>query len=88
MYKKASDIVTDIEGGTGLNTNQKIKRVSLWDPTNQGTVSSYTYRVGGAFNKWAGIDFNITPGSGVFIELSGLTQSFSWTPALIVEPHQ
>ncbi len=87
MYGKASDIVSDIEGGTGLGTNQKIKRISLWDPSNQGTIKNYAYRAGGAFNKWTGVDFAINPGSGVFVELSGNTPEFSWTPALLVEPY-
>jgi len=88
MYGKASDIVSDIEGGTGSGTNQKIKRISLWDPANQGTIRNYSYRAGGAFNKWTGVDFPISPGGGVFVELSGNTGEFSWTPALIVEPYK
>jgi hypothetical protein len=88
MYKKASDIVSDIEGGTGANTNQKIKRVSLWDPATQGVGSSYIYRAGGAFNKWTGVNFDVAPGSGVYIELSGSTNAFTWTPALLVDPNQ
>jgi hypothetical protein len=88
MYKKASDIVSDIEGGTGANSNQKIKRVSLWDPVTQGVGSSYIYRAGGAFNKWTGVNFDVAPGSGVYIELSGATNAFTWTPALLVDPNQ
>lgn len=87
MYGKASDIVSDIEGGTALGTNQKIKRISLWDPANQGTIKNYAYRAGGAFNKWTGVDFAINPGGGVFVELSGNTPEFRWTPALLVEPY-
>jgi hypothetical protein len=87
MYKYASDIVRDIEGGTGIDTNQKINRISLWDPANQGSISTYFYKAGNT-RSWSGTNFSITPGSGVFIELSGNTQSFSWTPALIVEPYQ
>jgi hypothetical protein len=88
MYTNASDIVTDIEGGIGANTDQKIDRISLWDPVSQGIVGNYAYRAGGAFNRWMGNNFVITPGSGVFIEMSGNTPTFTWTPALLVNPNQ
>ena len=86
MYKKASDIVKDIEGGMGKNTNQRIKRVSLWNPVIQSASESYYYRA--AYNNWIGEDFDVEPGDGVFIELSCNNLLFNWKPALIIEPNE
>ena len=86
MYKNASDIVKDIEGGIGQNKNQKIKRISLWNPVIQSASSTYYYK--SAYNNWIGDDFEIHPGDGVFIELSCNASLFNWKPALIIEPNE
>jgi hypothetical protein len=76
QYDKLSDIVTDIEGGTGPGTNVYIDKVG--------------YRLGGGLQKleyddefdsgWTiGIDAAITPGMGIYIELSGNNNDFNWT---------
>lgn len=74
IYGMASDIVTDIEGGTGPNTNTKIIEVGLWDPSTQGVVT-YTYTPTG----WTG-DFAISPGDGIYLKV---VTSFNWQPKLI-----
>ena len=87
MYRNASDIVKDIEGGIGADADQKINAIALWDSSSQNINSVYRYRAK-PFNKWTGVDFNIKPGDGIYIQTSGLTTNFSWTPALLVEPKQ
>ncbi len=77
-YAKASDIVTEIEGGTGSNTNQKINTVTLWRANSQD-VESYKYNP--LLNKWVGTDFNIAAGDGISLILSGNTNNFDWTVA-------
>jgi hypothetical protein len=83
MYKKASDIVNDIEGGIGADTNQRIKRLSLWNPVTQSAISSYYYK--STYSHWIGEDFDVEPGDGIFIELSCNNLLFNWEPALIIE---
>ncbi|MFS8130858.1 MAG: beta strand repeat-containing protein [Candidatus Dojkabacteria bacterium] len=78
VYSKASDIVNEIEGGTGSGTNKKINTVTLWRPTPQD-VESYKYNP--LLAKWVGTDFNISPGDGISLILSGTTQNFDWTVA-------
>ena len=88
MYKHASDIVTDIEGSTGAGSDVKINAIALWDAATQDAGTSYFYRSGKMFNRWIGTDFEIKPGDGIFLQLSGATSTFDWTPALLVEPNE
>ena len=83
-YHTMSDIVTDIEGGTGSGTHTYIDKVG--------------YQLGGSLQKyeydylwdtgWTGTNSEITPGMGIYIELSGDTPSFTWdtdsTPVMMV----
>jgi len=77
-YTKASDIVNEIEGGTGPNTNQKINTVTLWKSGSQD-VESYKYNP--LLGKWVGTDFSINAGDGISLILSGNTNNFDWTVA-------
>jgi hypothetical protein len=83
VYQKASDIVTDIEGGTGAGTNTKINKVMLWNPVNQSYI---VYGYSTSLNKWVGNNFTITPGQEINIYLSGNTGSFTWQPKLVLTP--
>jgi len=83
-YAKASDIVRDIEGGTGAGTNQKINKIAKWNAASQSYVV-YGYIT--ELNQWGlGTDFNILPGEAVNIYASGNTSSFTWTPRLALTP--
>jgi hypothetical protein len=83
-YAKASDIVRDIEGGTGAGTNQKINKIAKWNAASQSYVV-YGYIT--ELNQWGlGTDFNILPGEAVNIYVSGNTSSFTWTPKLALTP--
>jgi hypothetical protein len=77
VYKKASDIVSALEPS---GTNRKISGVAKWDTRTQ-TSMGYGYVAGPG---WIGTDFDIYPGDGVYISLSGNTYSFDWTPELII----
>lgn len=79
-YQKASDIVKEIEGGTGAGTNTRIDRLMTWNPETQ-SYSAYSYS--SAFGRWIGNDFDIVPGSDLNIYV---TQNFTWTPKLVVTP--
>jgi hypothetical protein len=70
-FKKASDIVAAIEPG---GTNTKISGIAKWDAKTQ-TSMGYGYVAGPG---WIGTDFDINPGDGVYISLSGNSQSFDW----------
>jgi hypothetical protein len=76
-YAKASDLVRDIEGGTGPTAHTKIDVVAKWDPITQ-TVITYSWTVGG----WTGTDFVLTPDvwAGVYFRV---VSSFTWTPRLM-----
>jgi len=74
-YTRASDIVRDIEGGTGPGTNTKIIEVAKWDAATQ-TLVTYFYTGAG----WAGNDFTINPGDGIYMKI---VASFSWQPDLV-----
>ncbi|MCG2824983.1 MAG: hypothetical protein L6265_00145 [Thermoplasmatales archaeon] len=77
-YKLASDIVTDVEGGTGSGFNTKIKAVYKWNATTQSVTQSYIYKTKPAGWDAAG-DFVISPGDGIGLELSGVGfTTFSW----------
>jgi hypothetical protein len=83
-YHKASDVINDIEGGTGLGTNTKINRIALWDPTAQ-SYRPFEYSAGAG--GWAlGMDFTINPGDALNIYPSGNTSDFTWTPKLAMTP--
>jgi hypothetical protein len=82
-YRKASDIVTEIEGGTGPNTNTKIIKLGLWHRDAQ----AYSfYRYSSSIGAWVGIDFDIKPGDIINIYPSSSISSFTWTPGLVVTP--
>ncbi len=82
-YHKASDIVIDIEGGTGPGTNTKINRLAVWDVPTQ-SYKAYGYSAG---SGWIiGTDFDIVPGDAINIYLSGNTSSFTWMPRLSLTP--
>jgi hypothetical protein len=75
-YKKASDIVAAIEPSS---TNTKISGIAKWDAKTQ-TSMGYGYVAGPG---WIGTDFDINPGDGIYISLSGNSQSFDWTVDLV-----
>ncbi len=75
----ASDIVIQIEGGTGSGTNTKISQIAVWDASGQ-TIGAQYYYSGGFDNEWIGKDFTITPGMAVQMEASS---SFTWTPEIV-----
>ncbi len=78
IYKKASDIVIDIEGS--MTTNSKINKIGKWHPDVQ--AYSFYYFVSGT--GWVGIDFDIKPGDAINIFPSSSVSSFTWTPKLVV----
>lgn len=80
IYKKASDIVLDIEGT--LTTNAKISKIGKWHPD----VQSYSFYSFVSGTGWVGIDFDIKPGDAVNIFPSSSATSFTWTPKLVVIP--
>ncbi len=80
IYLKASDVVNDLEGGTGAGTDTKINKVMVWDA---GLQAFKTYIYNTIVNKWLGEDFIINPGDS--ITLYPVT-SFTWTPKLAITP--
>jgi hypothetical protein len=89
QYTTVSDIVTEIEGGLGENTNTKLSYISLWNPVDQ-YVSRYRYReteiIDTGFGDpivlpggWTGDNFALSPGDGVSIVLENAASSFEWT---------
>ncbi|MEP7103272.1 MAG: IPT/TIG domain-containing protein [Candidatus Dojkabacteria bacterium] len=80
QYKKASDIVVEVEGSitgsVGNPRNRKINSISIWNPITQTAGSVFSYNTG--TNIWTGSDFNINPGDGLNITLSGQTNSFDF----------
>lgn len=84
-FLTASEVVTNIEGSTGSGTNQKINRISIWNPTTQ-SINSYSYN--NSLNSWTGTDFVLNPGAAVRIDLSGGNQNVTWTPYLVINPNQ
>ena len=88
-FATAGDIVMAIEGGTGPNTNQYISAINKWDPVTQGVVESYSYSSAGppSLHGWkGGSNFEINPGDGINIQLSGNTAEFDWVMNLITDP--
>jgi hypothetical protein len=75
-FKKASDIVSALEPS---GTNTKISGIAKWDAKTQTSIG-YGYVAGPG---WIGTDFDITPGDGVYLSLSGNTPSFDWAVNLI-----
>jgi hypothetical protein len=80
IYKKASDIILDIEGT--MTANAKISKIGKWHPDVQ--AYSFYYFVSGT--GWVGIDFDINPGDAINIFPSSSVTSFTWTPKLVVTP--
>ena len=79
-YKKASEVVMDLEGGTGAGRNTKIDKLMLWNPVTQ-TYKMYAYNY--SFNRWLGLDFDIMPGDAVNLFT---TSSFTWNIKLVATP--
>jgi len=89
QYTMASDIVNDIEGGTGPFTWQYINYIGKWDPSVQGITEAYFYMPVGpsAHMGWiGGWDFPINPGDAITIQTSGNTGNFTWEMNLITNP--
>ena len=80
----ASDIVTDIEGGTGGGANTDITLLGKWNPATQGTDNYYysAFPVPG----WVGTDFVINPGDGINIVLSETATTFIWDTSVLTKP--
>jgi len=74
-YTLASDIVVDIEGGLGPGSNAFTIELGLWDAASQ-SERTYTYTPTG----WAGDNFAISPGDGVYIRM---VATFNWQPILL-----
>ncbi|MBI5001020.1 MAG: Ig-like domain-containing protein [Euryarchaeota archaeon] len=73
QYKKASDIVKDIEGGDGVNSpSTKISLVGQWSQAGQAGI---TYFYEPLFLDWEGTDFAIAPGDGLYF---GIISTFNW----------
>jgi len=88
-YATASDIVTDIESGTGPGTDVYINYIGKWDASTQGVTDAYFYREVGPPALWGwsgGTDFAINPGDGITLQLSGNTPNFQWEMALVTPP--
>jgi hypothetical protein len=85
VYKTASDIVTDIEGGIGSGKDQKVESITRWRADMQNVVS-YSYST--MLNKWTGTNFTLNPGDGISIKLSGTTDSFDWSQPLVINPYK
>ena len=74
-YARASEVVADIEGGTGPSANRFIVEVARWDPLAERLVS-FAWTPSG----WSGTDFRIAVGEGIMVRV---VSSFAWTPRLI-----
>ncbi len=89
-YRTASDIVLDFEGALSGSAsdekNKKINRVALWNPNTQNVSAFYLYST--AQHKWTASNFTINPGDGIYVQLSGETQSLGWNQPLILNPYQ
>jgi len=89
QYTMASDIVVDIEGGTGSGMDVCINYIGKWDPATQGVSESYFYQEVGPPALWGwngGVDFAIAPGDAITIQLSGNTANFNWQQMLVSNP--
>ncbi|MBI5000992.1 MAG: Ig-like domain-containing protein, partial [Euryarchaeota archaeon] len=73
QYKKASDIVKDIEGGDGVNSPSTV--ISLIGQWSQAGQSGVTYFYEPSFLDWEGTDFAIAPGDGLYF---GIISTFNW----------
>jgi hypothetical protein len=82
-YSRASDIVSEIEGGTGSGSDSKINKIALWNPASQSYI---IYGYSSRFGTWLGTDFDIKPGDAVNIYPSGNSASFTWQPSLVAQP--
>ena len=80
----ASDIVTEIEGGTGGGTNTKLTVVGKWNPATQGTDNYYysAFPVPG----WVGTNFDIIPGDGINLVLVSTAGTFPWNTKVLTTP--
>lgn len=85
MHKYATDVINDLEGGTGLGYNLKVSSISSWNPMNQN-AEYYSYSP--ILKKWLGNNFLIKPGDGISIVLSGNTNHFEFIPYLILDPYE
>lgn len=74
-YRRASDVVLDIEGSLGGEANARIMEVGRWDPLVQRFVTfSWSPR------GWGGADFSLVLGEGIYFRV---VSSFEWTPRLL-----
>jgi len=74
-YRTARDVVVDVEGSDGPNANTRIVEVGKWDHASQRAVI-YRWTSSG----WAGLDFMINPGDGVYFRVAS---AFNWEPLLL-----
>jgi len=73
-YRKASSVVQSIEGSS--STANKIQTVGLWNPSSQNSTQYFYDSEGGL---WDGTDFDINPGTGIYVVLSGSATTFGWS---------
>lgn len=69
IYGTASAIANEL-------TSAKVAEIGLWDSATQSVLRWYW-----TGSAWAGTDFAIDPGAGVYIIIS---TTFSWTPILVI----
>ena len=74
-FSRASDIVRNIENGTGPSANTKIIEIARWDPNTQALV-----RFSWTPTGWSGTDFLLGVGEGLYVKV---VSSFTWTPRLL-----
>lgn len=75
VHTRASDLVIDIEGGTGAGANRYISEVARWDPILQRFVT-FSWSLAG----WFGTDFPLLVGEGISFRVRS---QFVWTPRLV-----
>ena len=75
-YRRASELVLEIEGGTGPTDRTWITEVGKWDADRQ-TILRFRFTSSG----WSGTDFSIAPGDGLYFRLF---VDLTWRPRLII----
>jgi len=74
VYNDATSIIVDIEGSL-FTPPTRIVEVGKWNPVNQSSEKFYWDG-----SQWIGMNFNIEPGEGVYLEI---IKSFDWTIELV-----